>query len=232
MTFAMANGVALEKLLEPEAVPDDLYGTMLVVFFTGLRALAETSASAAAGGGRWRKVLPDSGTVARAMILDSLDVSPDELERRTGWAIRPEGACKGGCASPLAEGAEKPAEASRSATARRAARDAARPRRDARALGARARVGRPRADDAPRRPTSCCPTGTATRSRSRRCAGRRCCSSRGPRGEAAASTCPCGRRCAPSCIPQGLEIVTVALDMRRRGRRPVHRRGASPSIRR
>jgi AcrR family transcriptional regulator len=41
MTFAMANGVALEKLLEPEAVPDELYGTMLMIFFAGLRALAE-----------------------------------------------------------------------------------------------------------------------------------------------------------------------------------------------
>jgi AcrR family transcriptional regulator len=43
MTFAMANGVALEKLLEPEAVDDDLYGTMLMIFFTGLRTLAEAS---------------------------------------------------------------------------------------------------------------------------------------------------------------------------------------------
>jgi AcrR family transcriptional regulator len=41
MTFAMANGVGLEKLLEPDAVPDDLFGTMLMVFFTGLRVLAE-----------------------------------------------------------------------------------------------------------------------------------------------------------------------------------------------
>ena len=40
MTFAMANGIALEKLLEPDAVPDDLFGTMLMVFFTGLRTLA------------------------------------------------------------------------------------------------------------------------------------------------------------------------------------------------
>jgi AcrR family transcriptional regulator len=52
MTFAMANGVALEKLLEPEAVPDELYGTMLMIFFAGLRALAESSAGAAAGNGR------------------------------------------------------------------------------------------------------------------------------------------------------------------------------------
>ena len=44
MTFAMAHGVALEKLLEPEAVPDELFGTMLLVFFTGLRTLAEQSA--------------------------------------------------------------------------------------------------------------------------------------------------------------------------------------------
>ena len=43
MTFAMAKGVALEKLLEPDAVDDDLYGTMLMIFFTGLRTLAEAS---------------------------------------------------------------------------------------------------------------------------------------------------------------------------------------------
>jgi AcrR family transcriptional regulator len=41
MTFAMANGFALEKLLEPDAIPDDLYPTMLAIFFTGLRTLAE-----------------------------------------------------------------------------------------------------------------------------------------------------------------------------------------------
>jgi len=47
MTFAMANGIALEKLLEPDAVPDDLFGTMLMVFFTGLRTLAAEGAAAA-----------------------------------------------------------------------------------------------------------------------------------------------------------------------------------------
>jgi AcrR family transcriptional regulator len=41
MTFAMANGFALEQLLEPDAVADDVYSSMLFVFFTGLRALAE-----------------------------------------------------------------------------------------------------------------------------------------------------------------------------------------------
>ena len=49
MTFAMANGYALEKLLEPEAVSDELYGTMLMIFFTGLRALTEASANSVAG---------------------------------------------------------------------------------------------------------------------------------------------------------------------------------------
>jgi AcrR family transcriptional regulator len=42
MTFAMANGVALERLLEPEAVPDELYPEMMAVFFTGLRARAHS----------------------------------------------------------------------------------------------------------------------------------------------------------------------------------------------
>jgi AcrR family transcriptional regulator len=41
MTCAMANGFALEKLLEGEAVPDELYGTMLMVFFAGLEALKQ-----------------------------------------------------------------------------------------------------------------------------------------------------------------------------------------------
>jgi AcrR family transcriptional regulator len=47
MTFAMANGMALERLLEPEAVPDTLFGEMMAVFFTGLRAQAQAPAPAA-----------------------------------------------------------------------------------------------------------------------------------------------------------------------------------------
>ena len=35
------------------------------------------------------------------MILTSLDIDPEELERRTGWSIRPEGACKGDTCVPL-----------------------------------------------------------------------------------------------------------------------------------
>ena len=46
MTFAMANGFALEQLLEPEAVEDGVYSSMLLVFFTGLRALAEQRSQA------------------------------------------------------------------------------------------------------------------------------------------------------------------------------------------
>jgi AcrR family transcriptional regulator len=43
MTSAMSNGFALEKLLEGDAVPDELYGTMLMVFFAGLEAINEAS---------------------------------------------------------------------------------------------------------------------------------------------------------------------------------------------
>jgi hypothetical protein len=41
MTCIMGNGFALEKLLEGDTVADDLYGTMLMVFFAGLEALTE-----------------------------------------------------------------------------------------------------------------------------------------------------------------------------------------------
>ena len=51
MTFAMANGVALERLLEPDVVPDHLYGTMLASLFTGLKALQDAATAAAAADG-------------------------------------------------------------------------------------------------------------------------------------------------------------------------------------
>jgi hypothetical protein len=38
------------------------------------------------------------------VILDKLDVPIDELERRTGWVIKPEGACKEDVCVPLPEG--------------------------------------------------------------------------------------------------------------------------------
>ncbi len=46
MTGAMATGFAVERLLEGDDVPDQLFGTMLLVFFAGLRALAAEPAGA------------------------------------------------------------------------------------------------------------------------------------------------------------------------------------------
>jgi AcrR family transcriptional regulator len=43
MIFAMVNGLALEKLLEPDVVADDAFGTMLVAFFGGLGATHEAA---------------------------------------------------------------------------------------------------------------------------------------------------------------------------------------------
>jgi AcrR family transcriptional regulator len=40
MLCIMGNGFALEKLLERDEIADDVYGTMLMIFFTGLDALA------------------------------------------------------------------------------------------------------------------------------------------------------------------------------------------------
>ncbi len=41
MLCIMGNGFALEKLLEGDEVADEVYGTMLMIFFTGLDALAQ-----------------------------------------------------------------------------------------------------------------------------------------------------------------------------------------------
>jgi AcrR family transcriptional regulator len=49
ITSAMSNGFALEKLLEGDAVPDELYGTMLMVFFAGLEAINEAAPLVATG---------------------------------------------------------------------------------------------------------------------------------------------------------------------------------------
>jgi AcrR family transcriptional regulator len=48
MTHAMTNGFALEKLLDAESVPDELYGTMLMIFFAGLDALRSAPAAVSA----------------------------------------------------------------------------------------------------------------------------------------------------------------------------------------
>lgn len=44
---ALGNGLALEKLADPDAVPDALYGDMLVLIFQALGALARESLGAA-----------------------------------------------------------------------------------------------------------------------------------------------------------------------------------------
>lgn len=41
MVFAMADGVALQKLLDPGSLDDELYPAMLATFFEGLRSAAE-----------------------------------------------------------------------------------------------------------------------------------------------------------------------------------------------
>ncbi len=40
------------------------------------------------------------------MILDTLEIDPVELERRTGWQIKPQGACKGDRCVPIPSAAE------------------------------------------------------------------------------------------------------------------------------
>jgi AcrR family transcriptional regulator len=65
MVFAMANGFALERLLDPEGVSEESYGAMLAIFFTGLRALGSevdsASAAEAAGSATDRAENPQSG---------------------------------------------------------------------------------------------------------------------------------------------------------------------------
>ena len=46
MTFAMADGIAMQKLLDPESVSDELYPTMLATFFAGVRVAVEERDSA------------------------------------------------------------------------------------------------------------------------------------------------------------------------------------------
>lgn len=43
---ALGNGLALEKLADPDAFPNELYGDMLVLIFQAFEALARESLSA------------------------------------------------------------------------------------------------------------------------------------------------------------------------------------------
>ncbi len=45
------------------------------------------------------------------MIVDRLDLGPDEFAAATGWEIKPEGACQGEVCVPLPAGAFSAAEA-------------------------------------------------------------------------------------------------------------------------
>ena len=47
-----------------------------------------------------RRALLLAGTIA-LVILERLEVTPEELQARTGWEIRPEGACKADRCVPL-----------------------------------------------------------------------------------------------------------------------------------
>jgi AcrR family transcriptional regulator len=47
----IANGFALEKLLEGDDVPDDLYGSILAIFFAGLEAISSGAPAALAAAG-------------------------------------------------------------------------------------------------------------------------------------------------------------------------------------
>jgi AcrR family transcriptional regulator len=47
MLCMMGNGFSLEKLLERDGVADEVYGKMLMIFFTGLDALTKSPAAAA-----------------------------------------------------------------------------------------------------------------------------------------------------------------------------------------
>jgi AcrR family transcriptional regulator len=46
MVFAMGNGFAMEKLLEPDVVPDDLFAQMLTIFLAGLGAMVDEAEAA------------------------------------------------------------------------------------------------------------------------------------------------------------------------------------------
>lgn len=42
------------------------------------------------------------------MILDALTLTSEVFERRTGWAVKPEGLCKGDICVPLPDGGDGP----------------------------------------------------------------------------------------------------------------------------
>ncbi len=122
------------------------------------------------------------------MILDRLDIDPKDFERATGWEIKDEGACKGDVCVPLGDGPfDLEAMAGRLGMA-----VVAEPGLSLWAVGPEVLSGRALATaDAS---DFSLPDLDGNRFGSRRCAARRSWSSPGLPTEAAAGTCPGGRR--------------------------------------
>ena len=91
------------------------------------------------------------------MILERLEVDPAELAARTGWEIKPEGACKADRCVPLPDGPARRGHV----LAGRARHGARRRRRDHGLWALGPGVRRARAARARGCPTSSCPTATA-----------------------------------------------------------------------
>ena len=66
---ALGNGLALEKLVDPDSVPDSLYGDMLVTIFQAMQALARESLSKAA---------PDAAACAKEPATGETQGAGDE----------------------------------------------------------------------------------------------------------------------------------------------------------
>ena len=72
---ALANGLALEKLADPDAVPDSLFGDMLVLIFQALEALARENPGIADQGGASRSQEQQPTRRKAAKMSDSLQTA-------------------------------------------------------------------------------------------------------------------------------------------------------------
>ena len=179
----------------------------------GRVARSATSGTAVDGTGRCH--LPGAharqGTVGPCSSTRSTSTPPRSPSAPAGWPS-PRDCARATCACrrPGSTGATAP---STSNPAGRATADAARARRRARPLGARSRIGGPGPHHGDCRRSRADRRSTAIRSGCRPSTGARCCSWRGPAGEAAAPACPGGRPSTLNWRRAGLTVVTVALDV-------------------